>query len=643
MIQIAEEAARKILYEVLSSALRPDPETSVSEWAAAKRMMTSATTQSVGLWENERNSLLTDIMDALSPSSPVKRVTLMGPSQFGKTEVGLNWLGHCIDLAPAPFLIVRPDLGLAKRFSRQRVDTMIEACDSVRSKVSRRKARDRSNTTFIKEFEGGLIILAGAKSAASLRDMPASKLWMDELDAYVEDLDKEGDPASLAVNRTLSFGQRAKVLETSTPKTKGTSRIEAAFNLGDRSLRHLPCPLCGHYQPLKWGQVKWTRDENLTVTDVHYECASCKGAIGEEEKADMLSKGRWISECPEKSDSHRSFQWNALYHPPGAVRWIDLAQMWVNFHHPRLKVTALKDFVMTKLAEPFEEKGEAPEWERLYRLKEDYQQGTIPKGGLILTAGVDVQGNRIQGSVYAWGRELERWLVDRFTIPGDTATDDPWKALEKLRTQRIYLHEGGQHLDIRCMAIDTGYRFHVVLNWARRKQPGVIAVKGGNPNLPYIISSPKQVDVNYKGRKIPRGAQLWTVGTGRLKEELYTFLNLDPPTTADTPFPRGYCHYPGDLDDEFFRQLTAEDYRKGKWVTIHERNEALDEACYARAAAAMLGVDRWGPEVWTELERLLGVNVQQEQTQERAAPADALPGAPKRWRPRKWRPGPRHT
>jgi phage terminase large subunit GpA-like protein len=242
-------------------------------------------------------------------------------------------------------------------------------------------------------------------------------------------------------------------------------------------------------------------------------------------------------------------------------------------------------------------------------------------------------------------------VVDRFTIAGDTATEAPWIALEKLRTQREYRHEWGQHLDIRCLAIDTGYRFHVVLNWTRKKGQAVIAVKGGNANTPYLISQPAQVDVNHKGRKIARGALLWTVGTGRAKEELYSYLYLEPPLTADDPFPRGYCHFAEDLDDEFFQQLCAEELRpvkiRGftsfKWEKIRDRNEALDEAVYARAAASLLGVDRWKPSDWDELERLLGK--QQESVRPvRAAPSeDALPGAPQRWRPRRWRPGRRNN
>ncbi len=639
----AQERTRLLVRNILAAAYRPDPNISISEWAATYRMMTSATSGTVGKWSNEYNALLTEIMDCLSPYSPVQEVTVQGPSQFGKSEVGLNWLGHTIHLSPRPFLLVRTDLGAAKRFSHQRIEKMIEACEPLRTRVAAKKSRDKTNTTLLKEFQGGLLVLAGAQSAASLRDMPAACLWMDELDGFGEELEGEGDPAAIAKNRTGSFGTMAKILRTSTPKHTGTSRIHAAFLLGDRSRRQLPCPHCGHFQVLRWAQLKFEADADQEVHDVHYECEECKKPIPERMKGAMLAAGRWAPEKPERSGTHRSFHWNALYQPPGATSWKALAKQWVDIHKPRLKVGALKNFVMTQLAEPYQQKGEAPDWEKLLQRREPYHFGTVPRGGLVLVAGVDVQGNRIQGSVYAFGRNLERWLVDRFTIEGDTATDEPFKALEKLRTTARYKHAGGQMMQIRSLAIDTGHRTHAVYSWCRGKSGhSVLAVDGRSfRNLPMLVGTPKPMDINFRGRRAARGVLLWPVGSGMGKEELYGWLQLKPPTKADEPFPFGYCHLPEDADEEFCRQLCGEEIRvnkKGKleWVKVYERNEALDEAVYARAAAYVLRVDYWQEAEWAELEMMLGVNQKAP-----AAKAAAKPPSTKQpaWRPRKWRPG----
>src|SRR4029077_5381161 len=69
---------------------------------------------------------------------------------------------------------------------------------------------------------------------------------------------------------------------------------------------------------------------------------------------------------------------------------------------------------------------------------------------------------------------------------------------------------------------------------------------------------------------------------------------------------------------EYFQQLTAEvlvrrHIKSGRlaheWIKKRERNEALDCRTYARAAAYMLGIDRWGPEDWANARRAVAARV----------------------------------
>jgi hypothetical protein len=71
----------------------------------------------------------------------------------------------------------------------------------------------------------------------------------------------------------------------------------------------------------------------------------------------------------------------------------------------------MKGFVNTVLGLPFEEEAEAPEWQRLYERREAWRIGLVPEPGLFLTAGVDVQKDRIEVEVVAWGRGKESWSV----------------------------------------------------------------------------------------------------------------------------------------------------------------------------------------------------------------------------------------
>jgi phage terminase large subunit GpA-like protein len=130
------------------------------------------------------------------------------------------------------------------------------------------------------------------------------------------------------------------------------------------------------------------------------------------------------------------------------------------------------------------------------------------------------------------------------------------------------------------------------------------------------------------GKRLRRGARLWTVATSTFKAETYRFLRLDPPDEAGPSpqwggvsppkpspvggerFSPGFLHLPGWVDAEWLKQLTAEQlvtvknkrgFAKLEWQKLRERNEALDCRVYARAAAWILGADRWSDARWEEL------------------------------------------
>jgi phage terminase large subunit GpA-like protein len=195
-------------------------------------------------------------MDCLSSESPVQRVVMMFAAQTGKTEAGSNWLGYVIDHAPGPMLCVQPTIEMAKRLSKQRLESMITETPVLAAKIAPARSRDSGNTMFSKEFSGGIMLMAGANSATGLRSAPCRYLFCDEVDAFPADVDGEGDPVSLAERRTTTFARR-KILLTSTPTVKDFSRIEAEYERSDQRRFYVPCPSCGAMEWLKWGQLKW--------------------------------------------------------------------------------------------------------------------------------------------------------------------------------------------------------------------------------------------------------------------------------------------------------------------------------------------------------------------------------------------------
>ncbi|MDG2617742.1 phage terminase large subunit family protein [Thermoleptolyngbya sichuanensis XZ-Cy5] len=595
----------------------PPPKMTVSEWAEKNRVLSGKDSAEPGPYRVSRTPYAREPMDCLSAHSPVEEVVLMWGAQTAKTTIGSNWLGYTADLNPGPVMIVQPTIDMAKRYSRQRLSPMIDESPVLREKVRENRSRDDANTTLLKEFAGGFMAVAGANSAAGLRSMPVRDLFLDEIDGYPRDVDGEGDPCQLAEARQTTFARR-KRLKTSTPTTKDMSRIEEAYLASDRCRYHVPCPHCGELQVLEWGAdkdygVKWDRDaEGKPVPGtVRYVCRHHGCEIREHHKAEMLAAGVWVPEVPGAAGGKvRGFHLSSLYSPLGWLSWSELVQEW------HAAVTAarsgdpslLRVFVNTRLAETFEEQGDRASEHELRKRARDIPLRVVQWGLYVMTMGVDVQGDRLEAYLWAWGRGMERQLVDRAIFYGDPALPEseagsPWASLTEYRRTPV-LHASGKPVPLLATMIDTGgHHTQAVYSYCRAHQHShVYAVKGQSQSGKAILGKPTDQDVSAHGFKLRRGVKLWPVGTDSAKSEIYGRLRLTEPGP-------GYVHLSKHLPGEVFEQLTAERlvtrYVKGhaklEWVKpAGRRNEALDCAVYALAAAHWAGIDRWREGDWAK-------------------------------------------
>jgi len=601
----------KVYDNAFLQGLKPDPLLTVSDWADEHRVLSKKASSEPGRWRTSRTPYLREIMDALSVTSPIKRVIFMKGSQVGGSECGNNWIGYIIHHAPGPIMSVQPTVELAKRNSRQRIGPLISECPALKDKVSEVKSRDSSNTVLFKEFEGGLLVMTGANSAVGLRSLPARYLFLDEVDAYPFDVDGEGDPVKLAVARQRTFSKK-KEFHVSTPTIQGMSRIEKSYQESDQRRFFVPCPECNQEQWLKWSQVKWEKENPLGAW---YECEHCQRKIENWEKTKMLARGRWIPTNENHTDKTTvGFHLSSLYSPHGWISWGELAKEWVEAQGKR---EALKTFVNTVLGETWAEKGDAPEWKRLYERREKYEINKIPSGVLFLTAGADVQKDRIEVEIVGWGRDKISWSIDYRVFPGDTSSleSESWQNLARLVSETWEGDEGIQ-LPLSRLAVDSGFNTQVVYSWVRQFMvTRVIAVKG-NEGQQSLIAQPRSVDVTSRGKTLRRGLKVFQVGVDAAKSELYGWLKLSGPG-EDELAPHGFCHFP-EYSEEYFKQLTAEQltikiirgFKRYQWEKKRERNEALDCRVYARAAASLVGLDRFKETDWERLESDVGVTNQ---------------------------------
>lgn len=549
------------------------PRLSVSDWADQYRRLSKKSAAESGQWRTDRTPYLREIMDCLSAHDPTRRVVFMKGAQIGGTEAGNNWLGYVVHLVPGPMMVVQSTVDTAERWSKQRIASMIEEMPVLRERIAPARSRDSGNTTLLKEFPGGVLVIAGANSAAGLRSMPVKNLFLDEVDSYPIDLDGEGDPITLAERRTATFA-KSKIFIVSTPTIKDASRIEREYESSDQRRYHVPCPDCGGRQWLKWA--------NLCLDTAAYACEHCGALIEERHKTRMLEQGEWIKGNPQSKVA--GFHISSLYSPLGlGDPWPALVEKYLEAKRDPAR---MKAFTNTVLGETWSEQTIKLSVDTLRGRAESYRLRYAPRGVLMITAGVDVQDNRFAVQVCGWGRGEEFWALDWIELPCDPSRAESWDMLEEYLNTPIE-NAFGVSMRIEMAAIDTGGHFHheVVHHCRVAQNRGRMAIKGlSTPHNPVLRTRPSKIEYNYRGKPVRGGGEIWGIGTDTAKSAVYTRLWGD----GESEDGHIRMHFSSDLPDEYFHQLTAEHYdtAKRRWLNPgKKRNEAIDTVVYGYAAA----------------------------------------------------------
>lgn len=565
--------------------LRPDPDLTVSEWADQYRMLSNKASAEPGPWRTDRTPYLREIMDCMSSSSTIQKVVFMAGAQLGKTEGINNVVGYMISEAPGPAMFVQPTIEMAKRLSKQRLESLIHETPRLAEKVAPARSRDSGNTLFSKEYPGGILLLTGANSATGLRSAPCRWILLDEVDAFPHDVDGEGDPCALAERRASTFSRR-KIILTSTPTVKDMSRIETEYLASDQRRYFVPCPHCGHMQYLQWKNLQWRDGDSRTAA---YVCESCGTHIREHYKSEMLRKGEWRATATGEDKRTAGFHLSSLYSPLGWKSWEEIVG---EFLRAKNDAPLLKTFVNTVLGETWEEEvGARLGADGLRERAEFYESNTVPQGASLVTAGVDVQDNRVAVGLYGWGQGEECWLMWHGEIYGDPAGKKLWSQVDDI-INRTYPRADGESVKVSAVGVDSGGHFtsEVYTYCRERRKKGVFALKGQSQRNKPPIGKPSKVDINYKGQVLKNSAELFPVGVDTIKSTLFGRLKHNETGP-------GYIHFHNEAGQEYFKQLTAERQvvRYVKGFAIREwkkkpgdRNEALDVLVYSYAALNFL-------------------------------------------------------
>lgn len=520
--------------------LRPPPAVTVSEWADGFRRLSSEASAEPGRWRTATAPYQREIMDStVDPEVP--EVVVMSSSQVGKTEILLNVVGYLIDLDPGPILVVQPTLEMSEAWSKDRLAPMLRDSPSLREKIPPAKSRSSGNTIRHKTFPGGHITMAGANSPAALASRPIRASLQDEIDRFPKSAGTEGAPSELADRRTNTFWNRIK-LKVSTPTLKGFSHIDELYEASDQRQYHVPCPHCGHMQVLRWANVRWTEGDPETAVmvcsdDSDGEERGCGAIMEEGDKPGMLAGGAWVPRYATRKV--RGYHINALYSP-----WRRWAEVVENFLRCKGSKEMLQTWVNTELGEPFEEDGERIEASALISRKERYA-AEVPIGAGLLTAGIDVQGDRLESLIVGWGVDEEHWLIRHDMLFGDPGQALVWEELDALLRSE-FRHESGAGLKVSAALVDHGghHGEHVMRFVTGKARRRIFACRGMDGEGRPLVSRPKRSRRSRQGKAV-------LVGTVPAKDLIFTRLKIRDPGP-------GFMHIPDTMEDEVIFQITNE-------------------------------------------------------------------------------------
>ena len=494
------------------------------------------------------------------------------------TEIALNGLGYTMDENPGPVMVCLPGEVSMEIWVAQKLDPLLSETPAVKGTLTSVASRDGANRRAFKDFAGGQLFIQHAGSPQRLKSTSVRTLIVDELDEFAANLKSGDDPVKMLDGRTSAFPATFKRMYISSPQLEGVSRIKRMWDKSDKRRYHVPCPDCGHMQPLEWSGLHWTPDGS----QCWYVCRECGVVIEEHQKTAMIAAGQWVPENPESKI--RGYTSNCLYYQFGiGPRWLDMVAEWLEAQND---AAALKTFVNDRLAETWEDPAmRAVKHNLIADRAELWPLRKAPAWVLAITVGIDTQDNRLAVHILGWGRGLTCWPLDYVELPGDPAEDDVWVALTELLNRPIE-HASGALMRVEAGCIDAGgHRTEAVKNYVRKKLVRrLLTIFGAKSNNAPVISKGTMVDVNFRGVLDKRGIKIHHVGTVGIKHVLYSRLSADTDKQPDARQVR----FSDEFEPDYFGGLVSEIYnptknrfekRKGA-----PRNEPLDTWVYGYAA-----------------------------------------------------------
>ncbi len=600
------------LFEEERLAIKPPDDINIAEWSGRYRILGKHSAIK-GPYNLAMVPFLAPVMDDCCDPN-VDEVGCCASAQLGKTDgLLVNTCGFYSDQEPSPIMVVLADQDTAEYVNTEKVRVMFEESEHLRHFYD--------SKTFNKEeitiSNGARIDFAWASSVARLASKTCRITIADEIDKPGwNKVTAEAGAMSLLKERanTYPMGYR-KHIWFSTPTTRTGNIIMLMQTFDIVYDWHVPCPHCGQLQPLRWsskylfgfkddkyraedgtmhefGGVVWEGGRDATrqqITETaRYACGECGGLWTSAEKNKAVSKGRRIPRTEPTGYERRKFtHLNRLLSLFDGGRLDVMVQDWCDIFKKQGTDfrEALKGFVNSTLAEPFEEVVIASTESKILKARTGLPAQIVPNQAVALTAFIDNQKYGFWFVVRAWARDFTSWNIHY----GQLAT---WDDVERLLFETEYPVEGENNLAMKIWraALDTGggKKFEDMSMteeaywWLRNNATGrgcrVWGTKGASSAMAGLLKIGKALDKTPSGRPLPGGLSIITLNTNDLKENFHYRIGQ-----AIKGRSRGaYLHAGEEVEhEEYVSHILAEE-KKVKangtvyWDQVKKRNDLLD-------------------------------------------------------------------
>lgn len=593
--------AERVGLDVLHEVLKPADQVDYLAWAERNVVFSELESPDYpGPYNRRLFRYFDEPLRALSPDDLCRIVTLLKSAQIGATVIATIYTGGSMDMDPSWFLYVHPTENNAERWSKMKLAPMLRNTTAL-ARLFPMKNRDGLDSLLYKERNDGrgAIQISGANSAASLSQVTMKRQVQDDLSKWENN--SAGDPETQADSRSRGV-EEAKIFKISTPLVMPGCRITKNFEDGSQEYPYVPCPHCGHMQVLEWENMLAQLDA-AKPEKAHFTCIECGSEIQEYHRQQMLDGLEWRARNPAQKRFHRSFYIWSAYSP--LQSWERIAREWFSAKgDPASEQVFLNDTV----GRAYVTTGEAPPWEALRDrgANSELARGRIAAGGIIVTLGIDCQGDRVEWQAVSFGREFRRYVIDCGVIPGHISEPETQNRLDGL-LQQTWVNSYGRRIGIDKAAIDGNAYTEEVWGWAKRHPASkLVMVRGSNTESAPLTARVKKERSHKTGKLLKYAKRFYNFNAATLKMALYR-------NAAKTdPLERGHIAFPAGLDDEYYRQLTSErrvpkrrkdGFTEYKWEKDPaQANEMLDTMNQAEVAAILFGIRGLPDRIWDQLE-----------------------------------------